>query len=237
MQSRFIFSLITRTEIVIYAVLAAAALLGTGCGREKEAVFVPAIRSDSGETGPSGRPPESADPAENAERAEADAEPRLICVFVCGAVNREGVYELPEGARVIDAVNAAGGYSGDADTNYVNQAQYVTDTERVEIPTREEADALREAGNAAGGSGSISGLQGSGSASQGRQAPSSGAVNINTAGIDELMTLPGIGENKAAKIIEYREDHGRFGATEEIMNVSGIGNSVYDRMKDHITVE
>jgi competence protein ComEA len=231
MQSRLIFSLISQPIIVISCLLAAAVLTCGGCGRDE---------ADEGftETGYAREISERAVEDSGKDHTEDEAAAASsVCVFVCGAVNREGVYELPEGARVIDAVNAAGGYSGDADTNYVNQAQYVTDTERVEIPTREEADALREAGNAAGGSGSISGLQGSGSASPGRQDPSSGAVNINTAGIDELMTLPGIGENKAAKIIEYREDHGRFGATEEIMNVSGIGSSVYDRMKDHITVE
>jgi competence protein ComEA len=71
--------------------------------------------------------------------------PDKICVFVCGAVNCEGVYELRENSRVIDAVAAAGGYSEDADTSYVNQAEYVFDTQRIQIPTVEEATVLREA--------------------------------------------------------------------------------------------
>ena len=237
MQSRFIFLLITRAKIVIYTVLAAAVLMCAGCGRREEAVFIPADSAESDSAGLSGTGPEAFDPAVDEETAGADGESQMICVFVCGAVMREGVYELPEGSRVIDAVNAAGGYSEEADRNYINQALYVTDTQRVEIPTLEETEELRKAGYTSCEEESDSGGEGRERKAPGEGNPSSGRVNINTAGRDELMTLPGIGENKASKIIEYRESHGRFGAEEEIMNVSGIGSSVYDRMKDQITVE
>ena len=151
----------------------------------------------------------------------------MICVFVCGAVNCEGVYELRENSRVIDAVAAAGGYSEDADTSYVNQAEYVFDTQRIQIPTVEEATELREA--AASGLVGTAG-SGAGSAEEGR-------IDLNTADKQELMTIPGIGESKADSILAYRQTHGRFGSTEEIMNVSGIGSGVYEKLKDRITVK
>ena len=222
MQFRFIFYLITRSRIVIYAVLAAAALTVTGCSKKEEAVFVSADSGEGASAAESGPAP-----------GEEERGPGVIGVFVCGAVNREGVYELPEGSRVIDAVNAAGGYRDDADRTYVNQADYVSDTEKIEIPTAEEAEILRAAG-----------IQGGTEAeSGGRTAPekvspnSAGMININTAGKEELMSLPGIGESKASGIIEYRESHGPFGTKEEIMNVSGIGSSVYEKLKDCITVD
>ena len=149
-----------------------------------------------------------------------------ICVFVCGAVNCEGVYELPESARVIDAVEAAGGYSEEADRVYVNQAEYVYDTQRVEIPTVEEAQHLREITAEAGASERESG-----------SARDSGLIDINTADKTELMRIPGIGESKADRIIEYRQIHGRFGSAEELMNVSGIGSGMFEKMKDCITVK
>ena len=236
MQSRFIFFLITRAKIVIYTFLTAAVLLFAGCGSKEEPVFIEAVSEGDPAADRSRTEPEAEGPYTEQETEGADRESRTICVFVCGAVVNEGVYELPKGSRVIDAVNAAGGYSEEADKNYVNQALYVTDTERVEIPTSEETEELRKAGYTAGGAECVSEAE-EGSERPADRSSSSGRININTAGRDELMTLPGIGENKASKIIEYRESHGRFGAAEEIMNVSGIGSSVYDKMKDHITVE
>ena len=217
MQLQFIFLLKTRSRIVISAALAAALILCCGCAGKEAPVFKEA---DS-----------RAGTSATAEAAEKEESPSaVIGVFVCGAVVREGVYELPEGARVIDAVNAAGGYRDDADRTYVNQAAYVSDTERIEIPTTEEAALLREADREARGADGRTGRAES-------PAESSGLININTAGAEELMTLPGIGESKASEIIRYRESHGPFGAVEEIMNVSGIGNSVYEKLKDCISVE
>ena len=216
MHFRFIFYLISRSRIVIYTVLLAAALIGTGCSKKEEAVF---IRADTGE----GASAEEAVPV----RREEDESYSVIGVFVCGAVNCEGVYELPKGSRVIDAVNAAGGDRDDADRTYINQAEYVSDTEKIEIPTIEETQILRAAENGPDA--------GAGEADNNKD--SSGLVNINTAGREELMTLPGIGESKASGIIKYRESHGPFGNKEEIMNVSGIGSSVYEKLEDCISVE
>jgi competence protein ComEA len=131
------------------------------------------------------------------------------------------VYELPGGSRVIDAVEAAGGYSDDADRTYVNQAEYVYDTQRVEIPTQEEGQLLREYDS---------------SESEDGGSQSDGRIDLNTADKQDLMTLPGIGESKAERILEYRQIHGRFSSTEELMNVSGIGSGVYEKIKEYIKV-
>ena len=237
MQSHLIFSLITKAKIVI-SVFAIVFVL-SGCRREKQTVFTDTVYA-SGSSGSSVSVGDSSETAADTEGADGVAqEPRqdlsdavlpeksdTICVFVCGAVNCEGVYELPESARVIDAVEAAGGYSEEADRVYVNQAEYVYDTQRVEIPTIEEAQHLREIAAKAGASEGESG-----------SARENGLIDINTADKLELMRIPGIGENKADRIIEYRQIHGRFGSVEELMNVSGIGSGMFEKMKDCITVK
>lgn len=239
MRSHLTFSLIAEGKIVI-TVLAAVLLL-CGCRKEKQIVFTDTVYASEssgysltgtvGETDPAaaqtgGAPQSDLSQAQQSHQESADAE-KMICVFVCGAVNCEGVYELRENSRVIDAVAAAGGYSEDADTSYVNQAEYVFDTQRIQIPTVEEATELREA--AASG---IVGTAGSGAGSS-----EEGRIDLNTADKQELMTIPGIGESKADSILAYRQTHGRFGSTEEIMNVSGIGSGVYEKLKDRITVK
>ena len=220
MQSRLIFSLISQPIIVISCLLAAAVLTCGGCGREE---------ADEGftETGyareVNNRAVEESGKGHTEDEVTA-ASP--ICVFVCGAVEREGVYKLPDGSRVIDAVRAAGGFTEDADRSYVNQAEYVYDTQRVEIPTISEADLMR-----------MEGAQEQRSAvNTGGRSPD-GRININRALKQELMELPGIGESKAERIIAYRQAHGDFTSCEEVMNVNGIGEAMYENIKDHITVE
>ncbi len=142
--------------------------------------------------------------------------PKTVKVFVCGAVKNPSLYELLENSRVFDAVQAAGGLAEDANPDYVNQAAFIKDGERIYIPRLGEQ--LEN---------------GDDSASQ----ISDGRVNLNTADLNTLMTLPGIGENKAKKILEYRNKMGRFTTTEEIMNVTGIGESIYQGLQDVIFVE
>ena len=235
MQSHRTFSLMIKAEIVISVILAAFVLCG--CGKKKQTVFTETVYSagsgdysentgsgeGSGLKGGSTDRPEDPDRTNTSQGATGtEDESGTICVFVCGAVNSEGVYELPERSRVIDAVEAAGGYSDDADTAYVNQAEYVYDTQRVEIPTKEEAEMLRE-------------YDSSGSGSE-ESSQSDGRIDLNSADKQALMTLPGIGESKADRILEYRQIHGRFSSTEELMNVSGIGSGVYEKLKDYVTI-
>ena len=161
--------------------------------------------------------------------------PELLSVYVCGAVNTPGVYELPAGSRLYQAIDAAGGMREDADKNYLNLAMELTDGQKLQVPTQEEvrtgavdAETLNNiSGNASEGSNTGSG----GAASAGN-----GLVNINTADETLLMTLPGIGEAKAKSIIAYRQEKGAFGKIEDIMNIPGIKQAVYEKIKDAICV-
>lgn len=142
----------------------------------------------------------------------------FIYVHVCGAVIKEDVYVLPEGSRGIDAIQAAGGFTAEAATAYCNLAEVLTDGMRLYIPTQEEVD---------------TGLV---SVVSGQERQPIGIVNINTAEKEELMTLPGIGESKAESIVKYRSKVGHFQTIEELKNVSGIGEALFESLCDKITV-
>lgn len=172
-------------------------------------------------------------------------EPGFIYVHVCGAVARPGVYELKAGSRVYEAVQAAGGFAEQAEQNYVNQAQVLTDGVKLVIPTTEEASAAREAepltaeekesaaktqiGIVAG---EPSGETGGGEPAQ----PGDGRININTASEAQLCEIPGIGATRAAAIAAYRDSHGGFKKPEDIMQVTGIKEGMYEKIKDSICV-
>lgn len=138
--------------------------------------------------------------------------PAPLVVHVAGAVAAPGVYELPPGARVRDALAAAGGLLAAANGDGLNQAAPLSDGMQVIVA------AAAEAAPATGASGG-------------------GKVNINTAGLDALVALPGIGPATAQKIIDYREENGAFEKTADIVNVPGIGPSTFDTIKDLITVD
>lgn len=178
-------------------------------------------------------------------------EKSMVCVHVCGAVNAPGVYELPEGSRVYEAVQAADGFSADAEQNYVNQAQILTDGSKLVIPTEEEAaqarDSLKvqdsgqqnyDASEHSGGTASQIGITGGvGAAEEESAKRSDGRVNINIATKQELCTIPGVGETRAEAIISYRESGGGFRKPEDIMKVNGIKEGMYNKIKDSICVE
>ena len=132
-----------------------------------------------------------------------------VSVYVCGAVNVPGVYALDADLRVADAVEAAGGMRKDADTEYVNLAQRLSDGIKIRIPTLEETMA---------------------------ETSQTKLVNINTADETALCTLSGIGSAKAKKIIEYREKNGPFSRIEDIMNVPGIKEAGFEKIKEQITI-
>ena len=152
-----------------------------------------------------------------------------IFVHVAGAVNRPGVVELAGSRRVFEAVEMAGGLRDDAATSYINLARIVEDGEQIYVPNLKEIQDLKDG---FGNSNLFSDkFGGNNSSSQ-----SQGKVNINQAGVDELMTLTGIGPSKARSIIDYREQHGGFKSIEELLNVSGIGTSTYERIKEHVII-
>lgn len=137
---------------------------------------------------------------------EASEQGQDVYVYVCGEVTNPGVYEINEGSRVFEAVELAGGMTPEAKFGGVNLAGTVSDGDMIVIPGPEEAGT------------------------------DDGLVNINSASSEELQTLPGIGEGRAAAIIEYRENVGEFTSPEDIMNVSGIKEASFNRLKDLIKV-
>lgn len=149
-----------------------------------------------------------------------------IAVHVCGCVNNPGVYTLCTGARINDAVAAAGGFTPEADVNYLNLAGFLQDGVKVCVPSVDETKDLAGEGADVVSSGMI----GIGADVD------DGLVNINTATRDELMTLPGVGESKADAIIKYREENGGFETISQIMNISGIKDGLFNKIKDKIKV-
>ena len=174
-----------------------------------------------------------ADNTEKTENIETDDSQSFV-VYVSGYVNNPGVYELSAGSRVIDAIDAAGGDSKEAYDNYLNLASLIADGQMIYVPSEEEIESGSiERGVASGADGS--GVGGVTGGNGGGNSSGSGAlVNINQASKEELMTLPGIGESKADKIIAYREENGRFSTPEGIMEISGIKDGLYNKIKDKI---
>lgn len=145
----------------------------------------------------------------------------MICVHVCGAVNNPGVYELPEGSRIYEAIELSGGFADNACKDYVNLAQSVSDETKIVIPTLQEVE-----------DGSVF-LQNENV----NKADENGLININTADVTKLCTLPGIGEAKAEAIINYRKQIGQFETIEQIMEVEGIKVGMYSKIQDKICVK
>lgn len=161
-------------------------------------------------------------PQESAPEPQTE---QTIFVHVCGAVRTPGVYELKSGSRVYEAVQAAGGFTDDAEENYVNQAQILSDGMKLTIPTIEEALAMPEDGMDTQAAEGTAG-----------QPADDGRININTASEQELCTIPGIGATRAAAIAQYRQEHGNFDSVEDIMKVTGIKEGTYEKIKDSIKV-
>ena len=180
--------------------------------------------SNIGKTGTAVEDTGSINAGINAAGTHEENEATVSCmVHVCGAVERPGVYELPQGSRIYQAIECAGGLSNEADPNYLNQADFVSDGEKVYVPTREEVaemdSPLQNVVTQSGETGVPSGL-----------------VNLNTASQEQLCTLPGIGSSKARSIIAYREEHGSFDRIESVMNVAGIKDGLFQKIKAYITV-
>ena len=182
---------------------------------------------------------------ESAVPAEVSQEPEEIYVDVSGAVVSPGVYCLDAGSRIFQAIEAAGGCTTEAAPVWLNQAAELSDGQKVYVPTVQEAeDAAAE--NGAGGNagylwdlGTQSAVTGQTSEGTGQVSEDTGTgkVNINTADKELLTTLPGVGSSKADAILAYRQEQGGFSSIEEIMNVEGIKEGVFARIKDRISVD
>lgn len=180
---------------------------------------------DAGE-GSGGSPDEGDGAAEgDGEGAPGDgAAPGTVVVHVDGAVAAPGVYALPAGARANDAILAAGGLSEGADTTGVNLAAPLVDGEKLHVP--------REGERASAAAGDVAGAAAGGGADSTPAAP----VNLNTAGVEELDALPGVGEATARAIIEDRERNGPFSTPEDLMRVSGIGEKKFAKLEAMVCV-
>jgi competence protein ComEA len=170
----------------------------------------PAASDDPGTSGPN----VLIDPTPGA------GEDALVVVDVDGRVRRPGVAELPEGARVVDAIEAAGGLARGADTGPLNLAQPLVDGEQVIVPARGDAGSVLPGGV----------VPGSTAPSPAGAAPETALVSINSASEVELETLPGIGPVLAAAIVEWRTQNGGFTSVEQLQEVSGIGPATYSEL-------
>lgn len=203
----------TQTAVILLAV----AVVGIAVWRFWPAAPAPEARFDAARA-----------PAEGGAVAteSTTAVPVGVVVHVVGAVMRPGVYSLAAGARVVDAVETAGGGLGNAALAALNLARILSDGEQVYVPTGEEVAAGTVGPSAATGTKSGTG---------GAQARSGGAVNLNTATAADLDTLPGVGPATAQKIVDDREANGPFATPEDLMRVSGIGAKKFDALKDLVT--
>ena len=157
----------------------------------------------------------------------------VIMVYITGEVKNWGVIELPKGSRIIDAVNKAGGFTDDADTQAVNLAYVLSDGIKVYIPSKNEEEigefTTEEYITADSGDNVITG-------GEKMEENKVELVNINSATQTELETLPGIGPSTALKIISYRNENGKFSSIDDIKNVNGIGESKFESIRDLICV-
>lgn len=157
--------------------------------------------------------------AEDAEIGVVESTSAVCFVHVCGQVNHPGVYELAEGQRVFDAIESAGGFTETAATDYLNLAEPVRDGMKLVVPDQKDVPKQVFSDGTAGEGASEEKL-----------------LDLNTATKEELMTLPGIGEAKAADLIRYRETHGRFQKIEDVMKISGIKEAAFEKIKERVTV-
>lgn len=191
---------------------------------------------------------------ETTENSEVQEEPREVIlenykVDIKGAVKNPGVYELKIGTRIIDVIKRAGGLNSNADTSVNNLSKYIEDEMVIIIYTKEEVNnfdkILEEQKNNENLCINYNGVVNNDSCTnifdekdnnENSNLEVDTKISLNTASLELLMTLPGIGESKAESIINYREKEGSFEKIEDIMNISGIGESTFEKIKDYITV-
>ncbi len=205
-----------KTVIFLFLILCMTAV-NTGCQKKQETDFI--LENPKEHTDNEKQTEGNKDIKEGKNDSEKEKSTENIFVYVCGAVQKPGVYELLSGQRICDAIAAAGGLSEQAAGDSLNQAEVLSDGQMLRVLTTEEAAAATV-------------QPGQETAESSRD----GRVDINTADASALMSLPGIGQSKADAIIAYRNEHGAFKAPEELMNISGIKEGVYQKIKDSIKV-
>ena len=205
-----------KTVIFLFLILCMTAV-NTGCQKKQKTDFI--LENPKEHTDNEKQTEGNKDIKEGKSDSEKEKSTENIFVYVCGAVQKPGVYGLLPGQRICDAIAAAGGLSEQAAGDSLNQAEVLSDGQMLRVLTTEEAAAATV-------------QPGQETAESSRD----GRVDINTADASALMSLPGIGQSKADAIIAYRNEHGAFKAPEELMNISGIKEGVYQKIKDSIKV-
>lgn len=208
------------TAVAIVVMVCAGRLLLDAASSEGFAVVQPGDAEQAAGDGDAGAA---------ADAGASQAAPAPLRVHVGGAVAAPGVYDLAEGARVLDAVEAAGGFAEGAARDALNLARAVSDGEQVVVPS--EADIAAQEAASAGAGGAAAGAGASAAAGG-----AGGKVNINTASAAQLDTLPGVGASTAEKIVADREANGPFKTVEDLKRVSGIGDKKFATLADAICV-
>ena len=185
-------------------------LVLTGCGDDRAMTIADLTQNADAENISGAVQTDNGDVTDNSHNVPVNDQNAsgTVYVYVCGCVVTPGVYELPAGSRVCDALDAAGGFAEGADTDRINLAAGVSDGEMIFFP--KEGEEIPEGPHA--------------------------LININTADVATLCTLPGVGEAKAKAIIRYREEHGAFTDITQIKNVSGIGDNLFNSISELICI-
>ena len=163
-------------------------------------------------------PKDSTDEKEDGNQKEEAVEQDLITVDVKGAVKTPGIYDLPVGSRINDAVQKAGGLTDNADNKSINLAQKISDEALVYVPTKEEATSQATQSNAS-------------------NSKENKKVNLNKASLEELKQVKGLGAKRAQDIIDHRDSNGKFKSVDELKKVSGIGAKTIEKLKEYVTVD
>ena len=176
--------------------------------------------------------------SENNELNNKNEEKNKIVIDICGSIANEGILELDENSRISDAIEKAGGLKEGADLSQINLAFILSDGMKVYIPNIKD----KESDNKNEDKTNIyitkeSGVNTIVGTSENNNQISNMKININTADINELDKLPGIGDSTAQKIIDYRNENGKFNSIEDVKNVKGIGDSKFEKIKDFITIK
>lgn len=230
-------------KILLVAVLIAAAVIyGAVFHQNEEEITVnsDSMQTEQGESGSSEAQEKMSEKTESGETGDSgskEVEPVLeeqpeIYVDVGGAVRSPGVVCVPEGARVFEAVDAAGGVTDSAETKYINMASPCSDGQKIYIPVKEEVEKVISGEEEDKGLFSVE-MEDS---STGNFAAETSVININTATSEQLQTLPGIGPSMAERIIEYRRTNGDFESVDDLKNVSGIGDKTFTKFESKICV-
>lgn len=208
---------VTKMQISSIFILLSFVFFVSGCTKKTEetADWIPYVEETTKEL--------SVDSLEATSMETVSVEEKYF-VHVCGAIEKPGVYEMPKKSRIFEVIEKAGGFTKEADEEFINLAEEIRDGSRIIIPTKEETSKLDQEANKQYGIVSD------------REEDASALIDLNTADKEVLCSLPGVGDAKAEAIILYRKEHGEFHSIDEIMQIAGIKESLFYKIKDKICV-